>query len=176
MTSTPIQAELAAVDRALRDAGRDIDGFDGAHREALRRKLERLCKRLAAVPPARGVRAASIALNNLAVSLRREASRELLADEIEAAIEGVAELLEVRDLGVSPTELRRRVDDALLARGITACLACSDPDIEVELGYALFRPYPSDPRIPPSQIPSAVLSCRACGFSWTHNLKRLGIL
>ena len=171
------RGELQAAEAALADARSTLDQIDEARRRQLADLIRSLDEKIGLVPQISAVRPAAIALHNLAMSLGQlDIPTNALVDELEAALEGVRRLLEEPTFGFSPEELRSKVDDALLAKGVTECPACRHANLAIEVAYRLMRPYPSEPSLPPSQIPSALVMCRRCGCTWGHDLRTLGVL
>lgn len=122
------------------------------------------------------IRPAVIAIQNLVVSLRRVEHSDDLNEELTAVIEIVKELLVDPFFGFTLEELRAKVDDALLAKGVINCPTCKKRELRIDLVYAQTRPLLGDPALPPSQVPSALLVCKHCGLSAVHDLAILGVL
>jgi hypothetical protein len=171
------RGELQSAETALAAAKSNPDHIGGPERDTLAGLVRALNEKIERVPQLSQVRPAAIALHNLAVSLSAaDAGSTTLIEELDAALDGVRSLLDEPTFGFSPEELRSKIDDALLAKGVTECLACKNANLAIEVAYHLVRPYPSEPSLPPSQIPSAVVVCTRCGCTWSHDLRMLGVL
>lgn len=168
---------LINAERAFAAARENLHVVDAEVRDALGRAARAIKDEIERVPSISAVRPAAIALHNLALSLaERDGDPGALTEELDAALEALRPLIDEPTFGFPPDELRRMVDDALLAKGVAACLACRNSHLAIDVAYTLVRPYPSDPSSPPAQIPSAVVRCTRCGCTWSHDLRTLGVL
>lgn len=173
--SAKIRPDLESVEALLRKVKSNLDDVDKAQSQRVGAQLRKLNERIGELPQVSRIRPATIALNNLAVSFRDyDAPSDTLVDELDTAIDVLHELLEDPAFGITPDDLRRAIDDALLAKGVTTCIACDTPNFRIEIGYILVKPF--DPASAPSEIPSAIMICTRCGCSWSHDLRRLGVL
>ena len=168
---------LAAAEQALTAARANLPIAEPHVRQELAQVARSIKEQIERMPQVSAVRHTAIALHNLAVTLADpDGDPAALAEELDASLDGLRELLDEPTFGFTPEELRRMIDDALLARGVAACLACRHSHLAIDVAYTLVRPYPSDPSIPPSQIPSALIRCARCGCTWSHDLRTLGVL
>ncbi len=142
----------------------------------LAERLQELSTRIEMQPQFSAVRPATIALRNLIVSLRHPDWPAAIADELQAAIEAITELLADETFGIESHDVRERIDAALKKRGTHACAACQHGDLTIEPVYILMKPFPSDPSLTPSELPCAIVVCKRCGFMWMHDLAILGVL
>ena len=139
-------------------------------------RLQELSTRIEHQPQFRAVRPAAIALRNLIVSLRHPDWSAEIADEVEAALEAITELLQDETFGIESHDVRERIEAALKKRGVRACAACKHADLTIEPMYVLMKPFPSDPSLAATQLPCAFVVCKRCGFLSMHDLAVLGVL
>lgn len=176
MSATSLRGQLKSIRILLESAFKDADriGTDDANGLSLR--LEEVIKRIEPMPQVAVVREATIELHNLVVTLRRPELSASLAQELEAAVETIGELLADSMFGFTADEMRVAVDAALRAKGVHACAACKTAELAIELAYVMIKPYPLDPGVPAGELPCAMVVCKHCGLWWMHDLAVLGVL
>jgi hypothetical protein len=143
---------------------------------ALSDLLTELGEAIQRLPQPSVIRPAVIAIQNLVVSLRRLEHSDELNQELAAVDEIVRERLADPLFGHTVDEIRAAVDDALLAKGVHACPSCKRTDLRIDLIYMVARELLAEPALPPAQIPCALVVCKHCGFSATHDLAALGVI
>jgi len=142
----------------------------------LAERLQELTTQIEQQPQFSAVRPAAIALRNLIVSLRRPDLSAGLDEELDSAIEVMEALLADDTFGIARDDVRDQIASALKGRGVHACAACKHANLTIEPVYVLMKPFPSDPALPPSELPCAIVVCKRCGLMWMHDLAVLGVL
>jgi hypothetical protein len=171
-----VRGQLKSIAILLGEAKQAPDRFAPDEAAGLAERLQEAHDRIERLPQISAVRPVTIALHNLIVSLRRPETSSSFADELDAAVESIGELLADPMLGISPDDLRGQIAAALAARGIQACVTCRSADLAFEPAYVLIKPFPSDPALAASQLPAAMVVCKQCGMWWMHDLAVLGLL
>jgi hypothetical protein len=171
VVSSTVRAKVQSVKKLLQQT--KISPLNAG---VIAERLQTLDALIEQQPQFSAVRPATIALRNLIVSLRRPDLSTELANEVETAIETLAELLEDETFGIESDDIRAQIATELRAKRLHVCAMCRHPELTIEPIYILMKPFPSDPVLAPSQLPCAIVVCKACGFMWMHDLAILGVL
>lgn len=169
--TSEIEAVLDILAQARKNDGRlpgDVSSFAS--------RLERLKRLILQSPLVPLIRPATIALNNLAVTLTDSyPDSGLVLEDIDATCEALEPLLRDETIGLTTQELRRQVRKSLSGR-VGPCPMCRAKDWDIEIASNLMIEFPGPYRHPPPGVPIATLTCRGCGMISMHKLEVLGVL